>query len=523
MNEFIEYYFNSNPEIATMNGFKTYNGLYSAYTPEKDYKHYKVIYKKLLDKSVMTLEEKFLKIILENIIKEYKLGFHYTPFNHMENPIETFVELSSPDFTPLKTDSDWLLFIARLDYFGLHINNLIYYSKLGIKTGYLPIKLDLEKMINSINIIIENKVYSANKCGDVSDNLYNRYLDVCKNRVLLYIQIFKNYILDILKKQNYRTTIGMVDMFPDNPDRGKDIYKQFVLHETGFKTPIAELYNLGLLEVKKIKKEMLRTKSLLGYSEMSLEEFTNTKLKVPIRKENIIPEFKKWKTNNKEIVDKYFYEQNTKDSLIKPIPSHNEGNNIAYYWPPSIGKLREGAFYINDSVSANNSSHTFEVLSLHEDIPGHHYHFQYLNDNNISLFTRLFACNAYVEGWGLYCENLGEYSDKRSYFGKLSFEMLRACRLVVDTGIHYYGNSREWAINYLKKNCFLEMVEIEIEVDRYIAIPGQALSYKVGELFFLKAKKAYLDKYREDTIKDFHKKVLDIGPVPLELVSRVLH
>ena len=135
----------------------------------------------------------------------------------------------------------------------------------------------------------------------------------------------------------------------------------------------------------------------------------------------------------------------------------------------------------------------------------------------------MFACNAYVEGWGLYCENLGEYSDKRSYFGKLSFEMLRACRLVVDTGIHYYGNSREWAINYLKNNCFLEMVEIEIEVDRYIAIPGQALSYKVGELFFLKAKKAYLDKYREDTIKDFHKKVLDIGPVPLELVSRVLH
>ena len=257
MNEFIEYYFNSNPEIATMNGFKTYNGLYSAYTPEKDYKHYKVIYKKLLDKSVMTLEEKFLKIILENIIKEYKLGFHYTPFNHMENPIETFVELSSPDFTPLKTDSDWLLFIARLDYFGLHINNLIYYSKLGIKTGYLPIKLDLEKMINSINIIIENKVYIANKCGDVSDNLYNRYLDVCKNRVLLYIQIFKNYILDILKKKNYRTTIGMVDMFPDNPDRGKDIYKQFVLHETGFKTPIAELYNLGLLEVKKIKKELI--------------------------------------------------------------------------------------------------------------------------------------------------------------------------------------------------------------------------------------------------------------------------
>ena len=155
---------------------------------------------------------------------------------------------------------------------------------------------------------------------------------------------------------------------------------------------------------------------------------------------------------------------------------------------------------------------------MHESNPGHHYQSAYvIESKNIPLFVKIYLSEAYSEGWALYVENLGDY-DNITLFGKYINEMLRAVRLVVDTGIHYYNWSYEKAFNYMKKYLFDSDDQIHTQVLRYIAIPSQALSYKMGEKFFLNLLKEEQQKPNFN-IKKFHNKILEHGSIPLFLLK----
>jgi uncharacterized protein (DUF885 family) len=167
-----------------------------------------------------------------------------------------------------------------------------------------------------------------------------------------------------------------------------------------------------------------------------------------------------------------------------------------------------------------------EALSLHETVPGHHLQIARSQElEGLPDFRRNAVYTAYVEGWGLYAESLGQemgfYTDPYSKFGQLTYEMWRACRLVIDTGMHAFGWKRRQAIDFMKENTAKTENDIIVEVDRYIVWPGQALAYKIGEIKIKELRaKAQKELGENFNLREFHNALLDDGPLPLDLLER---
>jgi uncharacterized protein (DUF885 family) len=207
---------------------------------------------------------------------------------------------------------------------------------------------------------------------------------------------------------------------------------------------------------------------------------------------------------------------------IREIPDYiAPRTTTAYYMQPSGDGTRAGFYYVNTYNLKSRPLYEIEALSLHEAVPGHHLQIALAMElEGMPEFRRYAEITAFVEGWALYSERLGLetgfYQDPVSDFGRLSYEMWRACRLVVDTGMHYLGWSREQAIEFMAENTALSQHNIEAEVDRYIAWPGQALAYKVGELK-IRELRAMAEKELGASFdrRKFHDVVLGRGAVPL--------
>jgi prolyl oligopeptidase len=192
---------------------------------------------------------------------------------------------------------------------------------------------------------------------------------------------------------------------------------------------------------------------------------------------------------------------------------------------PSPDGTRAGYFYVNLYRPEVRPKYEIEVLSVHEAVPGHHLQIALAMElENIPNFRKYSGYTAFIEGWGLYSESLGEemglYQDPYSKFGALTYDMWRAVRLVVDTGMHYKGWSRQKAIDYFKDNAAKTEQDIINEIDRYLIMPGQALAYKIGQLKILELKeKAKKELGESFSIKDFHSVILEQGSLPLDIVE----
>jgi len=211
---------------------------------------------------------------------------------------------------------------------------------------------------------------------------------------------------------------------------------------------------------------------------------------------------------------------------VVPVPAYNErSQTTAYYMPGSAKAGRAGFFYANTYDLRSRPKWEMEALTLHEAVPGHHLQIALAQEmENVPEFRKHERFTAYVEGWGLYAESLGSemgfYKNPYARFGQLTYEMWRSIRLVVDTGMHSLGWSREKAIEYFKENAPKAEHDIVVEVDRYIVWPGQALAYKLGELKIkeLRARATQLLGKQFD-LRAFHDEILGNGPLPLELLE----
>jgi len=211
---------------------------------------------------------------------------------------------------------------------------------------------------------------------------------------------------------------------------------------------------------------------------------------------------------------------------VLPVPSHAErSQTTAYYEPGSPEAGRPGYFYANTYDLKSRPRWEMEALSLHEAVPGHHLQIALAQEmKGVPAFRRHALYTAYVEGWGLYSESLGSemgfYRDAWSLFGKLTYEMWRAVRLVVDTGMHVLGWTRERAIEFFRENTGKAEHDIVVEVDRYLVWPGQALAYKIGELKIRELRAgAERDLGAGFDLRAFHDEVLGTGPVPLDVLE----
>ncbi len=214
---------------------------------------------------------------------------------------------------------------------------------------------------------------------------------------------------------------------------------------------------------------------------------------------------------------------------IKEVPAFVAPQTTsAYYWPPAGDGTRAGFYYLNTYNLASRPKYELEALTMHEAVPGHHLQIALQQElTELHAIRRFAQFTAYVEGWALYSERLGLemgfYTDPYQEFGRLSMEAWRACRLVVDTGIHWLGWSREQSIEFMKANTGLAEYNIVSEVDRYIGWPGQALGYKMGQLKIIELRElAERELGSKFDIRSFHDVILEQGAVPLTVLEQTV-
>ena len=188
--------------------------------------------------------------------------------------------------------------------------------------------------------------------------------------------------------------------------------------------------------------------------------------------------------------------------------------NVAYYYPSDFNRDKKGTFYIN-TKNIEYDINSLVTLSLHEGMPGHHYQLErLLKYKDIPDYIKYNGCESYIEGWGLYSENLYDYKKDIEKYHKLRYEILRAVRLIIDTGIHYFEWDYEKCKNFISKNTSKKDID---EILRYNSMPGQALTYKMGEQVIIFLRDKYLEKDKNG-LKDFNELILKQGPIPLDLL-----
>ncbi|MEO8796177.1 MAG: DUF885 domain-containing protein, partial [Daejeonella sp.] len=315
---------------------------------------------------------------------------------------------------------------------------------------------------------------------------------------------------------------------------GDEMYKYYVkFWTTTDKTP-EEIYQTGLSEVTRIKSEMEKVKAQTGFKGTLTEFFTYMKndpkfmpYKTP---EEVLNAFRKIHEKMEPNLEKMFGKVPKSKFEIRQTEAFRAASASAEYNQGSPDGSRPGIFYVPilDATKFNITS-GMESLFLHEAIPGHHYQISLQQENeSLPKFRRFSWYGAYGEGWALYCESLGKelglYTDPYQYMGALGDEMHRAIRLVVDVAMHTKNMSREEAIKYMMDNEAISEDGATAEIERYMAIPGQALSYKTGALKIRELR----EKYKKDLgskfkLSDFHDEVLKDGCMPLEILERKMN
>lgn len=436
---------------------------------------------------------------------------------------------------PFKTEKDYRNFLKRMELYSVWMDSAMVYMKKGIDKGVVLPKALTVKVIPQFESMVtpnveDNIFYSAIKTfpkdltEEQKSNLTKEYSSVIKEKLEPQFKKMTAFL-----KNEYlpasRTTSGIGSL-----PNGNEIYSAYVKQwTTTDKTP-AEIHEIGLKEVARIKAEMEKVKDQVGFKGTINEFFEHVRTKPELMAfkspEEVIANFERIYKVIKPNVDKLFSLQPKCPFEIRRTEAFREKSAAAEYNQGSADGKRPGVFYVPIPDVKKYNCYGDEDLFLHEAIPGHHFQISLQQENKeLPDFRKYNWFGAYGEGWALYTESLGKelglYKDPYQYFGMLGNEMHRAVRLVVDTGIHTKGWSREQAIKYSLDNEAESEEGITSEIERYMAIPGQALSYKMGQMKILELRKKAQDKMKDKfDIKVFHQKVLGSGVVPLALLEK---
>ena len=332
---------------------------------------------------------------------------------------------------------------------------------------------------------------------------------------------------------------GQADVMPDNaggvwrlPD-GEAYYNARLRLSTTTDLTADQIHEIGLAEVARLQGEMQTIMDQVGFEGSLQEMFAFLKTdprfqypNTPEGKEQYLTDARAFIAQVMEAAPRWFSDLPESALEVRAVESWREATaSIAFYNSPAPDGSRPGIYYVNLSDMTQVLKPQIEGISYHEGAPGHHFQIAYAQEmEGLPRFRRFGGYGAYAEGWGLYAEQLGKemgfYQDPYSDFGRLSTELWRAVRLVTDTGLHAKRWSREQAIEYFRQNSLLSERDIVKEVERYLTNPGQATSYKIGELKIMELRqKAQAALGERFDIKDFHAVVLGSGSVPLDVLE----
>jgi len=475
------------------------------------------------------------------MVRDLKMSVEGERFKDWEMPVNQFsgVHINMPQIVniiPLDTVKDYEDYIARLKAMPVLFDQTVVQMRKGIADHLMPPKILLEKVVEQSNAIATTPADKSpfmapfDKFPDsISEadrkHLREAGLSAIRESVIPAYVKFTAFVRDDYAP-NGRSEPGVWSL-PDGPER----YAFRVKDSTTTDMTPEEIHELGLAQVKLIEGRMLVVAKQLGFSDLpsfyaSLN--SNPKIHVHSRQEIL------------DLYQKYIDQMYTKlpglfDRLpkgrldVKPIEEFREKEDATHYLEGSPDGSRKAHVMVNTGDFEKRTTLSIETTAYHEGVPGHHLQITTAQElPELPPFRQHEYYTAYTEGWALYAEELGKevgfYQDPYSYYGHLQDDMLRAIRLVVDTGFHYKHWTRQQVVDFFHEHSAIDEPDVQSETDRYMAWPAQALGYKVGQLEILKLRQYAKDQLGSKfDIRGFHDEVLDGGALPLDVLSARIH
>ncbi len=475
------------------------------------------------------------RINREESLESYEYPFHLQPINQFYSVTNFFVQLGSgASAHPFKTVKDYDDFLSRADDFAVIIDQLIVNMKEGMREGVVQPRILMEKLQPQIDAhIVENVEDSMfytpvrNMPEDFSaedrERLTAAYEDKIMNTIVPSYQRISNFVGDDYLGAA-RETVGLYAQ-----PNGVSWYEFMVrLRTTTDMTP-EEIHQVGLDEVARIHGEMRGVMEEVGF-EGDLKDFFEYMNSDPQfffdEREQLIQGYRDMSDHISELSTGLFEIFPKTGFEVRAVePFREKSASGGSYQAGTPDGTRAGIFYANAYDLSARPNWAMESLFLHEAIPGHHFQIMIQRENeDLPEFRRFGGFTAFSEGWGLYAESLGKeigvYTDPYQYFGGLNAELWRSIRLVVDTGIHAKGWSRQQVLDYMYENSAVAEARAVSEAERFMAIPGQALAYKVGQLKIREIRdNAEARLGDEFDVKAFHTEVLRDGAMPLSMLE----
>lgn len=462
-----------------------------------------------------------------------RFPYELVPINQMGGVYSLLGDLAQQ--IPRDTVKDHENFLARMRAFPRAVDDTIALLKRGAQQGLTPPRV----ILRDVTELIANQLFDDPAKSPVYELAFTNFRAGIPTAEQERLQSEAKVILtrDVLPAVRRLHAYWTNEYLPKTREdvawtsvpQGKEWYAYNVRVETTTDKTPGEIHGLGHAEVKRIRAEMEKIKEQTGFKG-TLEEFftflrTDPRFYYATPNELLLGYRDIAKRIDPELTRLFGRLPRLPYGVI-PVPAYAEKTQTtAYYNGGSPEAHRPGYYYVNLYDVKSRPKWEMEALSLHESVPGHHLQIALSQElEGVPLFRRHSGFTAYVEGWGLYAESLGPelgmYTDPYSKFGQLTYQMWRAVRLVVDTGMHAKGWTRQQAIDFFVANSSKPLHDIEVEIDRYLAWPGQALAYKIGEL---KIKELRANAERElgpkFDVRAFHDAVLGAGPLPLSLLE----
>jgi uncharacterized protein (DUF885 family) len=469
---------------------------------------------------------------LEDAIRRFELHGYRFPINADSGFHIEFAQL--PDDVPLATTRDYENYIARLKAFPEYVAQNIELLREGLQTGWTLPRVVLTGYEGTIQAHVvadpkQSRFYAPFGKFPTGVAEADRPRLRAEGAGAIREQLVPGYraFLDFMTREyipRARATTGASDL-----KEGKDYYVYLVRHFTTVDRTPEEIHALGLEEVRRIRAEMEEVVRKTGFAGSFAEflQFLRTDPRFYARTpEELLQRASRIAKKIDGKLPSLFGRLPRQPYGVEPVPAEIAPKYTAgrYVPAPADGK-RSGTYWVNTYALESRPLYVLESLTLHEAVPGHHLQIALAKElSDLPAFRRFLYIDAFGEGWGLYSERLGLemglYTDPYSNFGRLTYEMWRACRLVVDTGLHVKGWTRQKAIDYLAGNTALSLHECTTETDRYISWPGQALAYKMGELKIRelrrRAEEALGSRF---DLREFHDRILSGGTVTLPVLD----
>jgi uncharacterized protein (DUF885 family) len=464
--------------------------------------------------------------VLQQRIADYDLKEFEMPVNQMNGLHTNLADL--PLSVPFDSVKHYEDYIARLHQIPRVLSQTVEVLRAGMNDKLMPVKFLLEKVpvqcqgiVDADPFLLPTKKYPADISAEDQKRLTQEITDAINTDVLPAYKTFAEFV-----KTDYaphgRTTLAVTSLPNGEKIYANDIYGRTTTHMTA-----DEIHQLGLREIDRIEAEMLVIAKKEGFADLASYRAslkTNNKY-IPTSAEQILDDFRRYIAQMQPKLPELFTLLPKSPVTVEAIPAFQPGDATHYQTGTPDGK-RPGRVVVATSNFAERSLVDDEAIAYHEGIPGHHMQLSVQQQLTGLPKFRLHGLgfNAYTEGWALYAEQLGKevgfYQDPASDYGRLSSELFRAVRLVVDTGIHSKGWTREQVVDFFRKSGAVDEPTIQSETDRYIAWPAQALSYKLGQLKFRELReRAKTELGTKFDIRTFHDEMINGGTLPLDMLE----